>query len=142
MNKYYDEKTGQWLYFDMNLMEERALPVGYDDKGVLPTHAPKFPNAKFREQFSGMVSNAIAVVNSLGLGRKMVFEKDRVQGFDGAGFIDGDLVFFVVREDKVGDPAYRYEMRCRDTVNMFEQRKFDGVVKTFVENMTAILKKD
>jgi hypothetical protein len=137
---FYDARTGALYTFDDNEGKILKHPVAYADLDKKPGETPFTPDIEFQEKFDVAMDAALAELKGT-LDYVFVIDKGRISGFDGKGFLNGDLTYFFVREDKEGFADYRLEFRASMMVPYFMQDRRNGIKNQIVKEFRQMDKK-
>jgi hypothetical protein len=135
---HYDAGEGKLYTFDAATRDIKESKVRYAnpspyqiDAGLNARVGGLMPDIAFQDKFRFAFFEAFDEVQKNG--SPFQFDRNRLANFTGQGFIDGDLTFFLERQDKPGDANFKCEFRATMAVN-----QFDGGVKSLI----AYIKKE
>ncbi len=138
MNTHYAE--GALYTFDTTTKGIVKRPVRYADTDKHPGETPFIPDIEFQEKFRKAFFEALEEVAKKA-DYKFVVDADPTGNNKAEGFLNGDLTFIYVREDKIGFADYRVEFKASLMVPSFYEDQRNGMKNRIVADFLKIDKK-
>lgn len=140
MSTFYDSRNGTLYAFDSENKGIVKRPITYADMDKKPGETPFIPDIEWQEKFRKAFYEALDEVKKTA-GYKFVVDADPTGANKAEGFLNGDLTFIYVREDKVGIADFRVECKASLIVNEFYRDQRNGMKNKIVQMFLAIDKK-
>lgn len=140
MSTHYSARTGNLYAFDPNTQGIVKRPIAYADIDKKPGETPFIPDIEWQEKFRVAFLDALKEVKDKA-DYKFVVDADPTGSNKAQGFLNGDLTFIYVREDKVGFADYRVECKASLIVPEFYTDQRNGMKNKIVSMFLAIDKK-
>lgn len=138
MSTHYSE--GALYTFDPNTKGIVKLPIRYADRDKKPGETPFLPDIEWQEKFRKAFFEALEEVKKTA-DYKFVVDTDPTGTNKAEGFLNGDLTFIYVREDKFGYADYRVECKASLIVPEFYKDQRNGMKNKIVEMFLAVDKR-
>lgn len=138
-NTFYDHLLGILSYFDAKTGKSKDFPIRFLDSPAPTNHSPRFPNLDYQKKYTDMAYEALEQANrNARFG--FVLDNARNDGFPGAGYMDGNFVMFLVREDKRGEVGLDgRRITPSDADYRFELSAFDDLFQWGFQGREAVL---
>jgi hypothetical protein len=140
MSTFYDARNGTLYAFDAKEKGIVKRPITYADIDKKPGETPFIPDIEWQEKFRVAFFDAMKEVKDKA-DYKFVVDADPTGSNKAEGFLNGDLTFIYVREDKVGFAGYRVECKASLIVPEFYTDQRNGMKNKIVQMFLAVDKK-
>ena len=140
MTTFYNARTGALYGYDAQNKNIVKRPITYADIDKKPGETPFIPDEEWQEKFRKAFFEALEELKGK-TDYKFVVDADPTGSNKAEGFLNGDLTFIYVREDKVGFADYRVECKASLIVPEFYSDQRNGMKNKIISMFLAIDKK-
>jgi hypothetical protein len=143
MGTHFEAKSGALYNYASDGQTRKIIkhPVAYADIDKKPGETPFIPDIEFQEKFDVALKSALAEVATKADNR-FVWNERKNTSLKEVDFVDGDLVGYYVREDKVDQwPDFSVEFRASMMVPYFMLDRRNGMKNKMVADFLEIDKK-
>lgn len=138
MSTFYE--NGALYAFDAETYGIVKRPVMYADTDKKPGETPFIPDIEFQQKFLFAFTKALEDLKGK-TDYQFVVDTDSTGSNKAEGFLNGDLTFIYVREDKKGYADYRVECKASLMVPYFLRNQRNGMTERIVAMFLDIDKK-